>query len=65
MKVTLQKPHTHAGIRYEAGATPDLPRDAIDWLRAHTDVLKTTNTPAKAVAPAPVDAPEARADSGD
>lgn len=57
MKVTLYKPHTHAGKRLEPGPT-DLPADAVAWLREHTDVLKNP----KADAPAPAIAPEPERD---
>lgn len=40
MKVRIYQPHTHAGVRYAANTDVDLPRDAIDWLRAHTTVLQ-------------------------
>ena len=63
MKVTLYKPHTHAGKRYEPGPEGeqvDLPPDAVAWLRAHTDVL---NNP-KASADAPTFDPKpTRADA--
>lgn len=64
MKVTLYQPHTHAGTRYvpgPKGLQVDLPADAVAWLRANTRAL---DNPMPA-APAPVVAPEARADSGE
>lgn len=34
MKVTLKKDHTHAGVKYNAGSTVDVPlKDAL-WLKA-------------------------------
>ena len=62
MKVTLYKPHTHAGQRLQPG-THDLPADAVAWLRANTDVL--TNPNPKAVARATTEEPETEAGSGD
>ena len=60
MKVTLYKPHTHAGQRLQPG-THDLPADAVAWLRANTDVL----TNPKPVARATTEEPETEAGSGD
>ena len=63
MKVTLYKPHTHAGKHYQPGPEGmqvDLPADAVAWLRAHTDVLN--NPKASAHAPA-VDPKPTRADA--
>lgn len=52
MKVTLQKPHTHAGAQKQAGDTIEVDADTARWL-AEQGVIAPVAAPAAPAAAAP------------
>ena len=47
MKVTLKKDHTHAGVKYQAGAPIDVAQHDAEWLAAHDVIDPLPNSASK------------------